>query len=282
MKTILVPVDFSASSKNVLDTAVNLAQKVKATLVLLHVIEVNEEGSFNVEGEIDSSVSWEDRLFDRMLIKKAQAQLKALKEEIELKGIKTLPLLRLGSPFHSVASVIIEHSANLVIMGAGNDDEAGLGSITEKIIRRATCPVLTVNKMAHNDFNSIVLATSLSDAELVMSAALQEIIAADNSVIHLVRINTPGGFEADYKIKDKLKEFANRLKIKRYTLNIFNDYNEEAGIIHFAESVNADLIAMTTHGRTGIAHIFARSIAEDVISHAPIPVLTYSLKSLKS
>lgn len=47
------------------------------------------------------------------------------------------------------------------------------------------------------------------------------------------------------------------------------------GILHFASSIKADLIAMASHGRTGFANVLAGSIGEDVVNHASKPVLTY-------
>jgi nucleotide-binding universal stress UspA family protein len=68
------------------------------------------------------------------------------------------------------------------------------------------------------------------------------------------------------------------MKLQNYTVNIYNDFNEEAGIINFAESVGADLIAMLTHGRTGLAHVLNGSIAESVTNHARRFVLTSVLQ----
>jgi len=45
-------------------------------------------------------------------------------------------------------------------------------------------------------------------------------------------------------------------------------------IIEFAEDVNADLIVMATHGRTGVSHVLLGSVAEQVVRKAPCPVLT--------
>ena len=98
------------------------------------------------------------------------------------------------------------------------------------------------------------------------------------STVHLVRINTPGDFQRDFVVKDYMEKFAKKLGFKNYTLNIFNDVSEEEGIIYFAESIDADLIAMATHGRTGFAHVLAGSIAEDVVGHAKRPVLTMVVK----
>jgi nucleotide-binding universal stress UspA family protein len=279
MKTILIPVDFSNASKNAVDAGINLAQKEALTLLLLHVVEVAEEGSFNVEGEADTSGSWEERLFNRMMIKKARTSLADWAEKINERGVKVMSQLRLGNVFHGITSVIDEQAVDLVIIGTGTGSNDYLGSTAEKIVRRASCPVLTVNKTIRTELKSMVLATSLSEAELVLPSVLREIIQSNNSTVHVVRINTPGLFMADYQIKDKMQDFVNQLKIKKYTLNIFNDYNEESGIIRFAESVNADLIAMATHGRTGLAHVLTGSIAEDVMNHAHRPVFTYSLKN---
>ena len=99
-----------------------------------------------------------------------------------------------------------------------------------------------------------------------------------NSTIHLVRINTPGDFQRDHLVKDYMDKFAKKLMLKNYTLNIFNDLSVEEGVIRFADSIDANLIAMATHGRSGFAHVIAGSVAEDVASHASRPVLTFVVK----
>ena len=75
-----------------------------------------------------------------------------------------------------------------------------------------------------------------------------------------------------------MEKFAKKLGLKNYTINVYNDLTEEEGIIYFAESIKADMIAMATHGRTGFAHVLAGSIAEEVVSHAKRPVLTLVTK----
>jgi nucleotide-binding universal stress UspA family protein len=68
MKTILVPTDFSKPAQIALDVTVTLAKKAKASIVLLHVVEQPVSDSFNVEGEVDSSLGWEERIFIKKLI----------------------------------------------------------------------------------------------------------------------------------------------------------------------------------------------------------------------
>ena len=179
--------------------------------------------------------------------------------------------------------IITEQKVDLVVMGtAGHSklEEMIIGTNTEKVVRHAKCPVLTVHKKpATSDFKDIVYATSMSKDEEIFSRIVRTTQQMYNSTVHLVRINTPGNFQRDAVVKKYMQDFAKKLQLKNYTINIFNDLTEEEGIIYFAESINADMIAMATHGRTGFAHVLAGSIAEEVVSHSKRPVLTFVTKA---
>jgi nucleotide-binding universal stress UspA family protein len=97
-----------------------------------------------------------------------------------------------------------------------------------------------------------------------------------NSTIHLVRINTPSDFQQDHGVRESMQKFAKSLQLKNYTINIYNDFSTEEGIVRFADSIDADMIAMATHGRTGFAHVIAGSVAEEVVNQSKKrPVLTF-------
>jgi nucleotide-binding universal stress UspA family protein len=278
MKTILVPTDFSKAAQNATDVAASIAKKSNAQLVLLHVIEEIEEGSFNVEGEAAAEGSWEDKIFTVKMIHKAKEQLAKVASTLIEAGVSVKQLLRVGTPYHGIQAIIAEHKADLVVMGINGTsrlEEILIGTNTEKVVRRSSCPVLSVNKKPVSlDFKSIVYAVSLKVDELAIPPIINEIQQLYGSTIHLVRINTPGLFFNDKVAKEKLEDFAQLLKLKNFTVNIYNDISEETGIINFADSVNADLIAMWTHGRTGLSHVLSGSIAETVSSHARRCVLT--------
>jgi nucleotide-binding universal stress UspA family protein len=278
MKTILVPTDFSKAAQNATVVAASIAKKSKATLVLLHVIEEIEEGSFNVEGESAASGSWEDKIFTVKMIQKAKQQLSKAVASLVEDGVNVRQLLRVGTPYHGIQAIITEHKADLVVMGINGTsrlEEILLGTNTEKVVRRSSCPVLSINKKPINlDFKSIAYAVSLKTDELALPPIVREIQQLYGSTIHLVRVNTPGLFINDKVAKTKLEEFAQMLKLKNFTVNIYNDFNEETGIINFADTVDADIISMWTHGRTGLSHVLSGSIAETVTNHAKRCVLT--------
>lgn len=147
------------------------------------------------------------------------------------------------------------------------------------MVRHAKCPVLTVHqKPASSNFKNIVYATGMGKDEEVFSRIVKRAQSIYNSTLHLVRINTPGDFQKDHIVKGYMDKFAKKLQLKNYTINVYNDITTEEGIIRFADSVDADMIAMATHGRTGFAHVIAGSVAEDVLGQAKRPVLTFVVK----
>ena len=286
MKKIIVPTDFSKSAQIAVEVAADIARKSNAELILLHVVEEATGSSFNVEGQVGTNEeSWENKIFTVKLIEKAKRQLAKAADDPKLSGVRVRPELRVGSPFHGMRTIIADRKVDLVVMGTAgqtNIEEMIIGSNTEKVVRHSNCPVLTVHKKPGNtDFKNIVYATSMSKDEEVFSRIVRATQKLYDSTVHLVRINTPGNFQRDASVKKYMQDFAKKLQLKNYTLNVFNDLSEEEGIIYFADSINADLIAMATHGRTGFAHVLAGSIAEDVVSHAKRPVLTFVTKDRK-
>lgn len=286
MKRILVPTDFSKAAQIATEVAADIAKKANSQLILLHVIEEATGSSFNIEGQISSpDETWENKIFTLKLIEKGKAQLAKMAEDAKLAGIKVKQELRVGNPFHGMRTIITDHKVDLVVMGtAGHSklEDMIIGSNTEKVVRHANCPVLTVHKKPSvTDFKSIVYATSMGDDEAVFSRVVRSTQQLYDATVHLVRINTPGNFQRDAIVKKQMQDFAKKLQLKNFTVNVYNDLSEEEGIIYFADSINADLIAMATHGRTGFAHVLAGSIAEDVVSHAKRPVLTFVTKHNK-
>lgn len=285
MKKILVPTDFSKPASMAVEVAADIARKANAQLVLLHVVEGVSESSFNVEGEAGIPPSGLDNLFMVKLIEKSKKQLAKAKEDPKLEGVKVKTELRMGTAFHGMQAIITDKKVDLVVMGTtGRSDfeEMIIGSNTEKVVRHATCPVLTIQKKpSKKEFKNIVYATSLSEDEQVFSRIVRRTQEMYDATIHLVRINTPGNFQRDAVVRKYMEDFAKKMRLTNYTINIFSDLTEEEGIIYFADSINADMICMATHGRTGFAHVLAGSIAEDVVSHAKRPVLTFVTKHRK-
>jgi len=279
MKTILVPTDFSKPAQWALDVAAGIAQKSKSRIVLLHVVEQPTGESFNVEAQVSDDQGWEEKLFSLKLIERSKLQLDQAAKRLEDQGILVTCELRLGNPYHGIRTIVTEHEVDLVVMGASGKsrlEEILIGSNAEKVVRHSKCPVLSVHEApAASNFANIVVASSLNDNEREFGRVIQELQKVHQAKLHIVRINTPMNFQPDHQVKRVMKDFVKKLGIENYTLNIYNDRSEEEGILNFAASIDADLITMATHGRTGLPHALIGSIAEDVVNHSRRPVLTY-------
>ncbi|MEO1049388.1 MAG: universal stress protein [Bacteroidota bacterium] len=284
MKKILIPTDFSEVADRALEVAVNISRKVDAQLIVLHVIEHPSGGTFNASGEINLP-SGEEGLYMIKLVEKAKRDMAGLMERDLFEGVNAKQELQIGNPFHGIRDIVTEHDVDLIVMGtlgASGLEEILVGSNAEKVVRHAACPVLSVTDRVENfDFKDIVFATGMTDEEAAYVDVVKTTQAMYGATVHIVRINTPNNFQTDRDSLQQLNEFATKVGFENFTVNVFNDVSEEEGIVYFSESINADMIALATHGRTGFAHLLSGSIAEDVVNHSKRPVLTFNIKKAK-
>ena len=98
-----------------------------------------------------------------------------------------------------------------------------------------------------------------------------------DSNLFLVMICTPNSFKTTHQAEKTMHDFIADYDLENYSTHIYNDTNIENGIINFANSVDADLIGICTHGRTGLAHFFNGSIGEELVNHAVKPVITFKI-----
>lgn len=277
MKAILVPVDFSRTSDYALQAAASIASKAGALLIVLHVIDKPITDSFVVNGEYIPE-GYENQLFTLLLLKKRKADFSKLEELDFLKGVNTRFELKIGNPYHGIATIILEHKVDLVVMGTTGHSKGEImfGSVTSKVIRHSKCPVLTVHQMpVTTDYKSIVYATKTFESEAIFSKIVKTAQQLYDGIVHLVRINTLSDFLPDHEAKKMLHEFAKAHQLKNFTVNVYSDRTEEEGIIHFAETVDANLIALATHGRSGFMHLLSGSISKEVVNHSSRPVMTF-------
>jgi nucleotide-binding universal stress UspA family protein len=282
MIKILVPTDFSASSKVAVNTAIEIAKRADAQIIFLNIVEEAGEGSFNVEGVVASEMNWGERIFLKKLIEKGKKQLAEIVALASAANVTAKWEVRMGNAYHGIATIITEHEVDFVVMGTRGHSKAEemlIGSVVEKVIRHSKCPVLTVHETSTiENIKEIVYATSLIKGEEKFAKAVQDIQKIFDARVHVVWINTLGRFQSDIAVRKALEEFTSRLKFQNFTINTFSDFSVEEGILHFADQMNAGMIAMSSHGRTGIAHLLVGSIAEEVTHHSKRPVMVSIVK----
>jgi nucleotide-binding universal stress UspA family protein len=279
MKTILVPCDFSKQAVNAFRFALDIARESGGEVHLTHVIEL----PVMHDSVLMPVMSFEEVLLKELKEKSQVEYAKLIKKYADPKDkIKTTT--QFGAPARMILSYIEEKKIDLVLMGtkgASGVKEYVIGSNAEKVVRNSPVPVIAVkNYPKLTAIKDIVLPNTLHteiQEDLIMKVkAMQNFFKAN---LHIVWINTPSNFTRDITTNKRLQDFAKRFLFKNYTVHVFNDLYEEDGIINFAHTIKADMIAMGTHGRKGLAHVLSGSVAEDVVNHIDIPIWTYSMRN---
>jgi len=287
MKKLLVPTDFSEQSGYAFDLACQISEASQGSITVLHVVDYAGLYDFSAGTSAytmmgsPAGLEFDDELMN-VLLKSAGDKMKKFLEKHNKKNLPVEHEIKIGNTYLYINDKIKEDNTDLVIMGSkGASDSADMliGSNTEKVVRHAKCPVLTVKQPT--DFHSIhyiVFASNFTPEEYSVCTDLKKLQAVFKARLHLVRINTPNNFETTRKTLQLMHDFVEKNQIENYTINIYNDKVEEDGIIYFSQDIDAGLIALATHGRSGIMHLLSGSIAEDVVNHAKRPVWTFRIK----
>ncbi|MDI5893756.1 universal stress protein [Flavobacterium algoritolerans] len=274
MKRILVPTDFSEYAENALKVAAIIAKKNNCEIFLLHLLELPNQMNDAVTG--GSSIP-EVMLF----IKKANETLQKIKEQPYLNGISVNASVQFERAFSGILSFNKKNEIDLIVMGShGTSDieEVLIGSNTEKVVRLSEIPVLVIKKDIRDfKFNNFVFASDFSKETKKPFKKMIEFAKIFNANLYLVMICTPNSFKTTKMSEEIMKNFIASFEIENYSTHIYNDVNIENGIINFTNSIDADLIGLCTHGRTGFAHFFNGSISEDLVNHTVKPVITFKI-----
>ena len=279
MKKIIVPVDFSEISSHALDFAIDFNKIVKGEIILMHVLELPNY-TFSAIGEMDLDRSANEFLSAKF-VEGVRNRLAKWSKRVEDAGQKVLTNLKHGNPYENISKEITSENAHWIIMGSTGASglvEIFLGSNTERVIRHSECPVITVKGPAKiEDMKNIVFASDLSDEQNWVAYKAKDVQEMLGLNMHILKVRTPHNFLSHKEAQNQLEAFAKRNHFENTTLNsIEGDYPDE-GIVDFAEDVKAGLIIIGTHGKTGLAHLFGGSRAEDLANHSKIPVMTFKL-----
>ena len=274
MKRILVPCDFSDPAAQAFKFAVEIALKSRGEIFLLNVVEV----PVMHETVLMPTLYFEQSLMNEMKAS-ADKKFQKMKDKWGSEGITVSTHVEFGVTITSIRQFIEEKKIDLVVMGthgATGAREFLIGSNTEKIVRTSLVPVIAIKKSSKlPNIKNIVFPNDLDLENEHLTLKVKELQNFFKATLHILYINSPSFFQRDVDTKMRLKDFAKRFMLKDYTLNVYNDVDQENGINNFTREVKGDLIALATHGRRGISHLISGSIAEDVVNHVDCPIWTF-------
>jgi nucleotide-binding universal stress UspA family protein len=281
MKKILVPTDFSPEADYALEAATRIVARSGASIHLLHIVEDLPYDTFSPSGDYIPQNSM-DKVFVMKLIEKAHEQLHTRMQDANLAGITITHEVKTGSVYKHIAQGIAGEKVDLIVMGTKGDSglhEMLIGSNTEKVVRFAGCPVLSIRKKPGGfDLKNVVLAVNFEENYTSFLHKLIDWQKLFNFKLHVLHVNTPLNFDTTANIEERMARFSRKHQLQNYTFTIVNEYAYEEGILGFAAKTKADMVVMLTHGRRGLAYFMDGSITGNVVNHATVPVLSYRIK----
>lgn len=217
-------------------------------------------------------------------------------------GLKVRIRLVDGPPAQRLLEVVTEEAADLLVVGTHGRtglDRALLGSVADRLVRQASCPVLTVPPLLgsapREKIRRICFATDFSPSSRAAWPWVVALAKAANAEVDLVHVTfepvadrhlSPDSISRMAKaLQDQgrleVEQFLQRSELPRERIRIHLPRGVAGEqIVHRAREQAADLIVMGTHGWSGVVRWMLGSVANHVIQTAPCPVLTVTLASI--
>jgi nucleotide-binding universal stress UspA family protein len=283
-KKILCPIDFSTGSRHAMSVAVRLAREADAELVLVHAWYV-PAAMFPAEEPLPPQLL--QRLNDD-----AQQGLDAAVRDAAALGAKRLTSKLLhGVPWSTIVETLHDPAFDLVVIGVNGRTGLArflLGSVAEKVVRHAPCPVLTVRPDGEpRPFTHVLCPVDFSDDSRQALDFAAELVRPGGTGITLFHVvEAPVAYSGELPAPDILADLDRRSTeyLERWASQLRGKVSvpvatrcrigwpgaETLAAIDLDPTI--DLVVMGSHGRTGIKRVLLGSVAEKVVRHARCPV----------
>lgn len=275
MKKILVAVDFSKPSEYAAKTANSIAKKTNASIFLIHTLELPS-------GIIDRGSGSTFSIPSNMLyLDKVKERLRSFREKHFSEDMEVHNAIRFEETFTGILHHAKDNEADLIVMGSKGHsefEEIVIGSNTEKVVRTSPIPVLAV-KSFDKDFSieNIVFASNFEEEQKEVFKKLVTFASIFKSKIHLLKVITASKFLTSKEAKERIDHFISEIPLSDYSVTILNDETIEKGIIHYSRDIDADIVCLCTHGRSGLSHLFTSSVTKLLAKSTQKPLMTYKI-----
>lgn len=281
MKTILVLTDFSKNSRNAAETALQLADKVRADILLFNVYS---RFPFLPSAEF---VAWPPEYYS---IFKEESTFRIKKEINRLK--KLLPtdrpdagkitihyLTAEGTIAECLPALLKKRAVTMLLMG-GRERVAGnflFGNTINDVLKKAICPVLIVSsKKAKFDITNIVFATDLDVNDIKAVKYLIELSKSLHFHLHVCHVSQPPVFVPDFNEEERITTFIHEMSKMNFD-NLSYQNLEGDSIVkeldNFCRKTHADIFALVNKDHSIFWKILHKSPSKALIRHQKNPLL---------
>jgi nucleotide-binding universal stress UspA family protein len=260
---LLIPLDGSELSARALDTALAIARKEQAEVKLLRVLDkpwrIHNNPQANVQELAEQLV--------QLGKEEARAYFNELAKDARFNDLDVEISIVEGNPASVILDTAVTDESDLIVMSSHGYSGATrwmMGSVSQRVLRHATAPVLVIRTAAPIEHLLIPLDGSpLSESALEPGLNMAEILGAD---VTLFRVADAGELDITEAYLTRLAEKHGRESL---TININAQAKQDIAqaILNVAEERHIQGIVMATHGRTGVTRWIYGSVTEKVLRH---------------
>ncbi len=277
IKKIVCPIDFSETSLKALNHAIDLSKAAHAEIILIHVVESILSSTDSEYYTIVRSLEYENAVTDES----KQLMRNLVEEKNENGTIKMTEVVVTGKPYEEILKLSKDIHADVIVMGTHGISglrEFMMGSNTYRVVKEAECPVLSVQPQTSNiGFRKILMPFNDQPHSREKVNYAIKIASLYDATLYVLGIN----FENDEEDYERILLEARQIKSiaekngVECIINVVSESYQADPIIKHAMEINADLIVeMTGMERLSVADYFEEPLAEQMVNHSPIPVLS--------
>lgn len=281
MKTILVPTDFSPDAEKAYALAGSIAKIYKAEVCLFNISRSHIDdlvgywgGTSLLYPPMDTSA------YDAMEQEETAEKLEAITKRKEFEGVNVSTKMSMSYTGDIITELLEElnhKKYGLIVMGTAGDQQEG-ESFAELITRNALTPIITTRSTIDSfKPKNIVFCTDFETINLGFAQRIRSFKEHYSGVLKLLYVNTSKHFMTTAQIEAAAKKMSRKFSLGEYQLFIYNANDVKTGVKEFLQREDTDMLALSTHGRTGISHYFNGSTTEDLINECDVPVYAYNL-----
>ena len=273
MENILVPTDFSKTSKGAYKYALHLADYFDSSIKVIHVYHPSFSPGYPLGANANVLVLEPKKELMRLFVEQKGEEEASIGTLVDVKDE-----IIAGFAAEEIVSMSKTDQIDLIVMGTTGDNtilEKVFGSISSDVSKHAHCPVLLVpNGVKFKPYRNIAYASDFEKIDGRVMEKIADFAGRFSAGIHLVDVHESEQ-KGRYKVTEQLLEQQLNDKLPKLEFKMAEVESSTIweGLNHYVDDNEVDLVVMVTKHRKFLENIFHKSITREVAVHSKFPIL---------
>jgi nucleotide-binding universal stress UspA family protein len=288
VRRVLVPVDFSDYSRNACMYALNLAQKIRAEVKILHVyyapivdlIPITDAYSIQVDMDINLR---EMEANARKGLTSFVNDIRQMASKHKMDDVKIGYALREGVTEDEISRMAKDYNPGIIVLGTkgkGEKQSDIIGSVVYRVLDRTRVPVLAIPENSTYNINrevkNIAYATEFDDSDYMAIRRLLTILSEFKVKVHCIHLSKENRKSMDEVKMENLKDYFRKVhKGIEVNCHLLEGEDNLKEVESFVEDKQIDLFSMVNRKRGLLARLFNPGLTRKLIYQSTIPLLIF-------